>query len=117
MDIEEPVPKPEPEPEPARDVYEQDTIIDEEPDPVEEPALDASFDLTRRDAALGSALDASFDLTRRGANDVEIPVERSLQEPDPADDTIIPSADVVFEVLEKGSKRRGRLLVGSDGFT
>lgn len=44
-------------------------------DPVQE--LEASFDLTREDAApLGPALDASFDLTRRGANDVEIPVER-----------------------------------------
>lgn len=44
-------------------------------DPVQE--LDASFDITREDAApLGPALDASFDLTRRGANDVEIPVER-----------------------------------------
>lgn len=46
-----------------------------QPDPVQE--LEASFDLTREDAApLGPALDASFDLTRRGANDVEIPVER-----------------------------------------
>lgn len=33
--------------------------------------------ITTEDAApLGPALDASFDLTRRGANDVEIPVER-----------------------------------------
>lgn len=42
---------------------------------------------------------------------------RSIQEPDPADDTIIPPSDVIFEVLEKGTKRGGRLLVRSDGFT
>ncbi|XP_062583184.1 uncharacterized protein LOC134244943 [Saccostrea cucullata] len=84
----------------------------------EEPAFDASFDITRRDdTQAGPTLDASFDITRRGANDIDIPAERSLPEPDPADDTIIPPADVVFGVLEKGSKRGGSLLVSSDGFS
>lgn len=33
------------------------------------------------------------------------------------DDTILDERPVQFEVLEKGSKRGGKLLVASDGFT
>jgi hypothetical protein len=33
------------------------------------------------------------------------------------DDTILDDSEIRFEVLEKGSKRGGRLLIASDGFT
>lgn len=33
------------------------------------------------------------------------------------DDTILDERPIQFEVLEKGSKRGGKLLVASDGFT
>lgn len=59
----------------------------------------------------------SFDISHRRAIDEEDlePEEGSLQED--MDDTILDERPIQFEVLEKGSKRGGKLLVASDGFT
>ncbi|XP_065929546.1 uncharacterized protein [Magallana gigas] len=59
----------------------------------------------------------SFDISHRRAIDEEDlePEEGSLQED--MDDTILDERPVQFEVLEKGIKRGGKLLVASDGFT
>ncbi|XP_062594510.1 uncharacterized protein LOC134255924 [Saccostrea cucullata] len=84
---------------PAMDV----STLSDDPEPVFRPleALESSdFDISHR---------------RDVEDSDEEPQERTLHED--LDDTVIDEEEVRFEVLEKGSKRGGALLVSTDGFT
>ncbi|KAL5006692.1 hypothetical protein ScPMuIL_015498 [Solemya velum] len=80
--------------------------------------MESSFDPPDdADISDGDALDASFDLSHRLMEDRPETVDTSIDVEPELPSIILPDEPITFKVLETGSKRGGRLLVSSDGFS
>lgn len=71
---------------------------------------DGPFDTPQRMA------DNTFDISNRSFERPSVPLDDSLPD-QPLDDDIPDDQPVTYEVVEGGTKRGGKKLVGSDGFT
>ena len=82
--------------------------------------LDNSTSINESSAAADlepEPLDGTFNITRRDNIDVTMePTETALAEPE-LPDTVTEDVPITFTMLENGSKRGGRLLVSSNGYS
>ncbi|KAL5010187.1 hypothetical protein ScPMuIL_012492 [Solemya velum] len=80
--------------------------------------MESSFDPPDgADISDDDALDASFDLSHRLKEDRAETVDTSIDVEPELPSFILPDEPITFTVFETGSKRGGRLLVSSDGFS
>ncbi|CAG2221201.1 unnamed protein product [Mytilus edulis] len=85
------------------------------PEPIVEPAPEPDAELQPDQP---NALDGTFDIGHRNADDQPEPMDTSLNvDPDLPDEILEDDHVIHYKVLEKGSKRGGRLLVASNGYT
>ncbi|XP_056022785.1 uncharacterized protein LOC125648832 isoform X2 [Ostrea edulis] len=107
---------------PANPPVQPDEPADVDPEPPVQPDEPADVDpeppVQPDEPADVDPLEGSFDIGHRRASIRPEPMDTSLNAEPELPDEILPDDGIIhYKVLEKGSKRGGRLLVASNGFT